>query len=341
MSETKNKRTKKRRHRRMRRNDGDTDRKQGSSEWVQDLRLISIWILFPYPYKFIKNKVIIKLTHLILMGVGKWKLKDILFLFVLSVFTYTVSNSNAITEISAISNFYYSNNIVPDETLTWQVAKFELEDKGDPWTVKTGKTIEEGDTLQIKITNDPDDLTIANYTELFTTSETWAEFYLNDELLGDDASQLNLSTNLASNQYIDWTLLLPTILYVESSNVSTFQHYYDVNQPLEFDDSTEEYEVTLTDNLLIMKYERHDSGILFFYEHKCYWDDIYEASYNIEWGYLDKLELYSKFRTGSTTNLYHLVLLNELSTQKASIVWFSGMVAFLLFGLVAIYRRRK
>ncbi len=32
MSETKNKRTKKRRHRRMRRNDGDTDRKQGSSE---------------------------------------------------------------------------------------------------------------------------------------------------------------------------------------------------------------------------------------------------------------------------------------------------------------------
>ncbi len=265
----------------------------------------------------------------------------ILLLFVLSVFTYTVSNSNSITEISAISNFYYSDNIVLDETLTWQVAKFEIEDKGDPWTVKTGKTIEEGDTLQIKITNDPDDIPIANYTELFTTSETWAEFYLNDELLGDDASQLNLSTNLASNQYIDWTLLLPTILYVESSNVSTFQHYYDVNQPLEFDNSTESYDVTLTDNLLIMKYERHDSGILFFYEHKVYWDDIYEASYNIEWGYLDKLELYSKFRTGSTTKLYHLILLNELSTQKASIVWFSGMVAFLLFGLVAIYRRRQ
>ncbi|MHA1531636.1 MAG: hypothetical protein ACTSR6_06525 [Candidatus Heimdallarchaeota archaeon] len=62
-------------------------------------------------------------------------------MFVLSVFTYTVSNSNSITEISAISNFYYSDNIVPDETLTWQVAKFEIEDKGDPWTVKTGKTI--------------------------------------------------------------------------------------------------------------------------------------------------------------------------------------------------------
>ncbi len=265
----------------------------------------------------------------------------VLFLFILSIFTYTVSNSNAITEITAINNFYYSDKIIPDETLTWQVAKFEIKDKGDPWTVKTGISIEEGDTLQIKIINDPDDLTIANYTELFTTSETWAEFYLNDVLLGDDASQLNLSTNLASNEYFDWTLLLPTILYVDSSNVSAFQHYYDVNQPLEFDDSTEQYDVTLTDNLLVMRYERHDSGILFFYEHKVYWDDIYEASYNIEWGFLDKLELYSKFKTGTTTKLYHLVLLNELSNQKASIAWFSGMIAFLLLGVVAIYKRKK
>ncbi|MHA1186980.1 MAG: hypothetical protein ACTSSK_08935 [Candidatus Heimdallarchaeota archaeon] len=265
----------------------------------------------------------------------------ILLILLLSVFTFSFSNSNSLVEISTINDFYYSDNIVPDETLTWNVAKFKIENRGDPWTVKTGMTIVEGDALKIKITKDPNDLTISNYTELFTTSETWAEFYLNNQLLGDDASQLNLTTNLASNQYVDWTLLLPTILFVDSSNVSTFQHYFDVNQPRVFDDSSKSFELTLTDNLLFIRFERHESGMLFFYENKCYWDDIYEASYNLEWGFLDKLELYSKFKSGRTVLLYELVLLNELSTQRASIEWFSGMVAFLLFGLIVIYRRRR
>ncbi len=62
---------------------------------------------------------------------------------------------------------------------------------------------------------------------------------------------------------------------------------------------------------------------------------------NIEWGYLDKLDLYSKSTINSVVSFYNLILQNELSTQKVSINWLVGMIAFLIIGIAIIYSRRR
>jgi hypothetical protein len=199
----------------------------------------------------------------------------------------------------------------------------------------------EGDQIKIEVLIDPDLISIANYTELFTTSEPWARYYVNDILLGIDASALNLFKYRYSNEYVNWTYLLPTNFLVGASNVSAFQHLYDIGQSYEFQNDTESYDLTLTNDLLFMRYEYHNDGILWAYEHRCYWDRVFEVSYNLQYGYLDKMEMYYKFKSGSIVHIFNLVILNEASTQKVGINWLSGMIPFLIFGLAIIYKRRK
>ncbi|HUT80488.1 MAG TPA: hypothetical protein VMZ29_04720 [Candidatus Bathyarchaeia archaeon] len=275
------------------------------------------------------------------------KLKRYLFgvLFILATLTSTFNNGRSSLVTNTITNFYYSDDIAPGETFVWDVAKFERDDN-DNWTVKTDITFEEGDQFKIEVLIDPDLISITNYTELFTTTEPWAKYYKNDLLLGSDASLLNLipiKFYSSGYDYVggDWTYLLPTTFLVDASNVSALQYLYDINQPNEFDGQYQLYDLTITNDLLTLLYEYHYDGPMFMWEDICHADKIYEASYNLQTGLLDKLNIYYKFKSGSFLRFYYLVLLNENSTQKVGINWLSYMIPFLVFGLAIIYKRRK
>lgn len=201
--------------------------------------------------------------------------------------------------------------------------------------------MEEGDVLKFEITVDPDDLTLTDIVDLHFTDQEWAEFYLNDVLLGNDASALNFFISPFESDYIFWAYLLPTELNFTTGNIGTFDYLYDMIEPLEYDNESGLYDAEITSDLFHVNWEYHYTGIVIFVGDAIKTDRIVEVSYNLEWGYLDRIKIYESHQVGSNKEVVELVLLNANSTQKVPINWTTGLFALSIIGLVAVYIRRR
>lgn len=276
------------------------------------------------------------------MRVKKLYVKKHILLALLIVSFLSFSLSSA--KISFIANdeytdFYFSDNIVPGEELIWNVAKFDKEPDVD-WTIKSGYLIEEGDILKFEITVDPDYLILTSIEELQFTSQEWADFYLNSDYLGNDSSALNFYVQPFESEFVFWYYLLPVELDFPTGIVNTFDYLYDMSEPLEYDNSSGSYEVELTSDLFNLNWEYHFEGDLFFLGH-VKTDRIFEISYNLEWGNLDRLKIYESVNIQGEKEVFELVLLNSRSTQKVSLNWYTGFIALFIIGIAVIYIRRR
>ncbi|NHJ48178.1 MAG: hypothetical protein FK733_10365 [Asgard group archaeon] len=269
------------------------------------------------------------------------KKKLILILVIISFLSFSYSSAKIIyTPTNDYTDFYYSDHIIPDEELIWNVAKFDVEDDVN-WTIKPGYDIKEGDVLKFVITVDPDELTLSDNLDLHFTDQEWAEFYLNDDYLGNDASELNFFIIPFTSSYWLWAYLLPTELEFATGNQSTFEYLYDESEPMEFKNDSGLFDVTLTDDLFTMQWELHASGVLIFVGGTYKLDQVLEISYNIEWGYLDRIKIYEMYKYSGEKEVAEIVLLNSRSTQRVPIKWTVGFYALLILGAIAVYRRRR
>lgn len=266
----------------------------------------------------------------------------IISLLVISCFTSSYTSVTAIN--GELLDFTFSDKISVGTELSWQLTKFDVspvsEIENYEWEVTTGHTLQEGDLFKIVITTDPDTLNLTDFAELFYTNLEWAEFYINDDLLTTNATDVVWGDFGESNLIMSY--ILPVTIESSISGVeNTFEALNEEFESFEYSDSSGKYEVTHNDNSFVIKAEEHASGESFFGGSYSY-DSYIEIAYDTTWGILSKLDIESKMKEGSVSQSAHWVF---ESTVEGVIIpapfnWFYGMIGILILGLAYVAKRK-
>ncbi|MHA1126624.1 MAG: hypothetical protein ACTSO7_08775 [Candidatus Heimdallarchaeota archaeon] len=272
------------------------------------------------------------------------KRKVIFALIFISFLSFSVSSANLYQVTDEEFVYFYSDYIIPGEVLEWNVVTF-VKEADVYWSIKDGFLVEEGDVIKFEIKKDPDELTLTGPYALQYTDQYWADFYLNDELLGNDSSVhdyfINGFDEAGDGPDRHMGYLLPPDR--ESSSVKTnyFDDLVDEMAPDCFNNETGFLVVEIIDDIFQIHWEYHneephptEAGTIEI-------DRILEINYNIEWGYLSRMKIYESVITDEDQEILELVLENSKSTQATSIEWVTGLSALFALGTIATYLRRR
>ena len=279
------------------------------------------------------------------------KQKILFVLIVISFLSFTVSSANLNLVINNGAIYTYSDFILPGEELVWDVAKFEKEDDF-VWAIKEGIFVEEGDQIKLVVNTDPDDLSLADYDSLQNTTQPWADHYLNDIDLGDISSVIEyfvdaFDENLGSPERHSTPenphgyLLPPQRESATDSIDNLFEYLVDQEEPYQYNNDSGLYEVYMTNDLFVINWVYHEKGLISINDESYELDRISEISYNLAWGYLDRMKLYEKYVSDGKGEILDFVLLNSRSTQKVTVQWLTGLIALFTLGTIAVYMRRS
>jgi len=230
--------------------------------------------------------------------------------------------------------------------LSWEMKTFYVTGYGSPedfvWEINSGTNMTQGDIFKIKFLEDPDNLALANYEELFTTSETWAEFRLNSDLLGDDASQITFDAMKPNIDYFPVNFIYPQTILANGSVTSTFDYLYEVYHQYEGSVSGAKYQITNTDYIFSITMEVHVkySG---FFGGNIEIDEEATVTYNKEWGVLSSYEL--KFRLKSDADIDEAEILLEITDENILVAapfgWIAGIPVLITFGVITLRRKKR
>ncbi|MCE7738842.1 MAG: hypothetical protein KAU62_15185 [Candidatus Heimdallarchaeota archaeon] len=274
------------------------------------------------------------------------KQKILFSLVIISFLSFIFSSSN-LAQVAEYE-FYYSDFLVPGVILEWNVATF-VKEADFNWVLTPGHLVEEGDVIKFVIKEDPDSLNLTDPEALQYTTQSWVNTYLND---------IDLSTVEEWDYYIDafdemgdyeFGYVGPerhgspdkpeTENYWESKN--------DEMQPDCFNNDSGSFEVSITADLFNLKWESYESGESPVSAEPYERVKSFEISYNIDWGYLDRMRVYESYEQGvigeEEQEILELVLENSRSTQTqgTQIKWVSGLIALFTLGTITVHMRRR
>ncbi len=260
-------------------------------------------------------------------------------LVIVSLFSFSFSSSN-LAQVAEYE-FYYSDFLVPGETLEWKVTTFEKED-GFNWELASGHFVKEGDVIRFVITQDPDSLNLTDPKNLQYNTKSWVNTYLND---------IDLSSVEEWDYFIE---PFDEVGYVgperhDSPDKPDTENYWEGLEenmkPDCFNNESGILEVSITSDLFNLKKESYESGETPDTSEPFVRNKSFEVSYNINWGYLDRMRVYEYYEQGvigeEEQEWLELILLNSRSTQGTPIKWFSGFIALFTLGMVTIHMRRR
>ena len=273
------------------------------------------------------------------------KRKILFVLILISFLSFSVSSANLEQVTNDEFDFYYSDYIVPGEVLEWNVVKF-VKEADFNWTIKTGYLVEEGDIIKFMVKKDPDELTLTGAEALQYTDQYWADFYLNDIYLGNNSSvfdyYIDSFDEMDNGPDHHSGYLLPPERHSPTDGIDNyFVYLYDEIEPYQYNNDSGLYEVKITDDLFIINWESHIEEPLPTAAGTIEIDRSVEISYNLEWGYLDRMKIYESSITDEEQEILELVLENSRSTQTTPLEWVAGLVALFTIGIIAIYVRRR
>ncbi|MHA1122702.1 MAG: hypothetical protein ACTSSK_00530 [Candidatus Heimdallarchaeota archaeon] len=269
------------------------------------------------------------------------KRKIIFVLILISFLSFSVSSANLYQVTDEEFVYFYSDYIIPGEVLEWNVVTF-VKEADIYWSIKDGFLVEEGDIIRFDIKTDPDLLKLIGDAILLQTDQYWAEFYLNDEYLGNDSSILEYfiepfdEMGDGPDRYIS-----PTGMYSDTTGtVKYFDHLYDEILPDCFNNESGKLEVEMTNELFIVNMGYYIEE-LSPTEESTEIVRIVESSYNLEWGYLARMKIFESVITEDDQEILELVLENSRSTQVTPIDWGVGLIALFTLGAIATFLRRR
>ncbi len=267
--------------------------------------------------------------------------QKILFSLVLTSFlSFTFSSSNLAQVASEDYELYYSDLIAPSVVLEWNVVTF-IKEADFNWTLASDHLVEEGDTIRFEVKQDPDYFNLTD-VEALQYTKGWADIFLND---------VNLSAAEEWDYYVDgfdemddydWGYLLPPERDSSTGKINYFEGIYADTQPDCFNNETGILEVSLTSDLFNLRWESYESGETPVSSEPFERIKIVEISYNLAWGYLDRLRVYESYEQGvideEEQELFELILLNSKSTQTQGtpIKWISGLIALFTLGMIMV-----
>ncbi len=210
------------------------------------------------------------------------------------------------------------------------------------WEINSGTNMTQGDIFKIKFLKDPDNLTITNYEDLFTTTETWAEFRLNSDLLGNNASLIDFNAIKPNIDYFPIKFIYPQTILANGTVTSTFEYLYEVYLPYEMSIPQAKYKVTNNDEIFSITTEVHVkfSG---FFGGNIEIDEEATVTYNKEWGVLSSYEL--KFRLKSDGDVDEAEILLEITDEDILVAapfgWIAGIPVLITFGVITLQRKKR
>lgn len=243
-----------------------------------------------------------------------------------------------------VEDFTYNNNLKAPLELSWVMTTFYIVyDTPEDWIweITSEINVTQGDIFKIKFLEDLDNLALDNYDDLYTTTETWAEFYLNSVLLGDDASLIGFNDIDVFLDYFPVKFIYPRTVQVGGAEISTFDYLYDELKEYEF-------------SLFGMKYKLTNTAKLFSIEAKYHLiitvggeeSDITQevkVIYNKEWGVLSSYEL--KFRLKSDADIDEAEILLEITDENILVAapfgWIAGIPVLITFGVITLRRKKR
>jgi len=215
------------------------------------------------------------------------------------------------------------------------------------WEINSGTNMTQGDIFKIKFLEDPDNLTIANYEDLFTTNKTWAEFRLNSDLLGDDASQINFDAIKPNINYFPIKFIYPQTILANGTVTSTFDYLYEVYSQHEVSIPQAKYKVTNTDEVFSITTELHVTFIALSGGHAEI-DEEATVTYNKEWGVLSSYELKFRLKSGrdvASLDVDKAKILLEITDENilvdVSFGWIAGIPVLITFGVITLRRKKR
>lgn len=267
------------------------------------------------------------------------KQKILVSLVMISFLSFTFSSSN-LAQVAEYE-FYYSDFLVPGEFLEWNVVTFVKEPDFN-WTLTAGHSVEEGDVIKFEVTEDPDTLNLSDPEDLQYTTKSWVNTYLND---------IDLSSVEEWDYFIE---PFDEIGYVgperhdkpDSPDRENFWESLEEDmKPDCFNNESGSFEVNVTADLFNLKMESYESGETPDTSEPFVRNKSFEVSYNINWGYLDRMRVYEYYEQGAIgeeeQEILELVLENSRRTQETPIKWVSGLIALFTLGMITFHMRIK
>ncbi len=225
----------------------------------------------------------------------------------------------------------FSDRIIPGTLITWELTTFETTGSGaEDWNIIADHPFNEGDLFKINVTVDPDDLGLTHPEDIFTTNETWCDFYLNNDYLTDTITDIDWR-DWNQNEALYIAYILPTTITLASGEVNIFDYFYDYYSELDFSDGT--LKVKKTDEIFSIEQQIHITGGGIFVGAD--YDYTFKITYNIEWGVAVLFDLTIDSSLESTK----IKLETGIDEIKVPFEWFYGMLAFLILGFVMIKRK--
>ncbi len=269
----------------------------------------------------------------------------ILSILVLSVTAFTFSTVNA----QLADGFYYSGELVAGKELEWELKELIAEGSTEPEIhIFYGYPMAKGDVFKIKLLEDLNSLTLANYGALFTTTTPWANFYINDVLITNNASEISFigedMANITDSPLAALPLIIPTTLVVGGENQSFFD---DLLTDAAYTDTTMEVEgftvalsIYTKGSLFIT--EMSMKGDLDFFGMEMTVDMTFELSFNMDLGILHKIYVDSYTKMG-TEEVSSTVLFQSTENVGVGIPfhWVYGLMGLFILGLAYTTFKRK
>ncbi len=275
----------------------------------------------------------------------KKKALVILSILVLSITAFTFTTVNAVLA----DGFYYSGELVAGKELEWELEELIAEGATDPEIhIFYGHPMAKGDIFKVKLLEDINSLTLTNYGALFTTTTPWANFYINDVLITNDASNISFigedMTDILISPLAALTLIIPTTLVVGGENQSFFD---DILSDAEFTETSMEAEGMSIELSIYMKgslfiTEMSMKGDLDLFGVQVTMDMEFELSFNMDLGILHKLYVDSYSKMGAE-EVSSTVLFQSTEDVGVGIPfhWIYGLMGLFILGLAYTMFRRK
>lgn len=194
----------------------------------------------------------------------------------------------------------------------------------------------------IKLTENPNNVAIFHFDDLFTTSLPWAEFRLNSDLLGNNASMINFDKIHLDMEGFPITFIYPKTVIANGTEMSVFDYLYEDLKQHEISTKEFKYKVTNDEDLFAIQIEIHIAYESFF-GGRIEIDEEATITYNKEWGVLSMYEL--DFRTETFSGVEKAEILLEITDEDLKVEvaygWFTSISVLIIAGLVILRKRKK
>jgi len=280
----------------------------------------------------------------------KNKLKKIgIVTVILLILTPLALQTSAVT---VPDGFYFHPELTAGAVLEWQLKKnaFNFEGLEDvDYDIVAGIEWAVGSVFKLVLTQNLNDLDLANPAELFQYTGDWADFYLDDVLITGNSTDIEFfdyTTDLIYGAFASGTFpfILPLTYRYGSTNESFFDLFYNELKLNEISEEPEPgvqvyYTVSLTEKKLDVEtginINLSEGGVTLKGEVTA--NIVYDS---ID-GVLEEISIFMKVSVLGFTIKYNFLLQNITSPNNLAFEWVTGLVAFFGIGVIVVALKKR